>query len=284
MNALMIGGAGLGVVLGFAIGYLWRAHLGRVRLQSAERQAATVQEQAQRESEQLKRDAVLEGREEALRLKQQLEREMLAARNTQLAAERAFQEKEAAFNRRVELIEKKDRDLRRLDTELTQREASVSTRTQELDRQIQEGTARLEQIAGLSAEAARAQLIATIENEAKAEAARRAAEIRDQAQRNAEREARKVIVLAIQRYAGEHVSDSAVSVVHLPSDDMKGRIIGREGRNIRSFEVITGVDVIIDDTPEAVILSGFDPVRREIARLALERLVADGRIHPARIE
>src|SRR5262249_39099038 len=147
-----------------------------------------------------------------------------------------------------------------------------------------EETARLERIAGMSAEDARVQLIVTIENEARAEAARRSTEIREQAQRNAEREARKVIALAIQRYAGEHVSDSAVSVVHLPSDDMKGRIIGREGRNIRSFEVITGVDVIIDDTPEAVILSGFDPVRREIARLALERLVADGRIHPARIE
>ncbi len=142
----------------------------------------------------------------------------------------------------------------------------------------------LERVAGLNAREARAELIATIENEARTEAAKRVAEIRETAQRNAEREARKIIVLAIQRYAGEHVSESAVSVVHLPSDDMKGRIIGREGRNIRAFEVITGVDVIIDDTPEAVILSGFEPVRREIARIALERLVADGRIHPARIE
>jgi ribonuclease Y len=284
MNSIIWGGIAVGAAVGIFFGYLIRARLGRVRLQSAERQAISITEQAQREADQHRRDAVLEGREEALRVKQQVEREMLVARNNQLAAERAFQEKEAAFNRRVELIEKKDRDLRRLETDLGQREASVKERGTDLERMLKEETVRLERIAGMSADEARAQLITTIENEARAEAARRAAEIRDNAQRNAEREARKVIVLALQRYAADHVSDSAVSVVHLPSDDMKGRIIGREGRNIRSFEVITGVDVIIDDTPEAVILSGFDPVRREIARLALERLVADGRIHPARIE
>jgi ribonuclease Y len=241
-------------------------------------------EQAARDAETLKRNAILEGREEALRLKQQLEREMLQARNNQLAAERAFQEKEAAFNRRVELIEKKERDLKRLETDLGNRETQVTERNGELDRLIKEQTGRLERIAGMSAEDARGQLVAAIENEARAEAARRVVELRETAQRNAEREARKIILLAVQRYAADHVSDSSVSVVHLPSDDMKGRIIGREGRNIRSFEIITGVDVIIDDTPEAVILSGFDPVRREIARLSLERLVADGRIHPARIE
>ncbi|MBI3540099.1 MAG: ribonuclease Y, partial [Candidatus Eisenbacteria bacterium] len=164
------------------------------------------------------------------------------------------------------------------------REAQVGTRNTDLDRLIREQTGRLERIAGMSAEEAKVQLVSAIESEARAEAARRVVEVRDQAQRNAEREARKIILLAIQRYAGDHVSESSVSVVHLPSDDMKGRIIGREGRNIRSFETITGVDVIIDDTPEAVILSGFDPVRREIARQSLERLVADGRIHPARIE
>ena len=282
MNAYLIGG--IAAVVTFALGYLIRSRLGRIRLQSAEHRAAAITETAQREAEQLKRDAVLVGREEALRLKQQLEREMLAARNNQLATERAFQEKEAAFNRRVELIEKKDRDLRRTENELTQREKDVTGRSDELDKLLKEETVRLERIAGMSADEARAQLISAIENDARAEASRRASEIRDAAQRNAEREARKVIVLALQRYAADHVSDTAVSVVHLPSDDMKGRIIGREGRNIRSFEVITGVDVIIDDTPEAVILSGFDPVRREIARLSLERLVADGRIHPARIE
>jgi ribonuclease Y len=274
----------LGAVVSFFLGVFVRSRLGQTRLESAERRARSTLEQARHEAENLRRDAQLEGREEALRLKQQVERELLASRNTQLASERSFQEKEAAFTRRVEVVEKKERDLKRLEQDLTQREGSVAQRGLELEHLIVEQTARLERLAGLSAEDARQQLIQSIETEARAEAARRVAEVRDAAQRNAEREARKIITLAVQRYAGEHASESSVSVVHLPSDDMKGRIIGREGRNIRSFEVITGVDVIIDDTPEAVILSGFDPVRREVARLALERLVADGRIHPARIE
>jgi ribonuclease Y len=281
---ILIGGIALGAVVAFLAGYLVRARIGRNSLQSAERQAQTALEQAARESEAVRRQALLEGREEALRLKQQVERETQEARNTQLAAERAFHEKEAAFSRRVELIEKKERDLKRSENDLTQREAAVQQRGGQLDKLIAEQTVQLERVAGMKSEEARALLMANVENEARAEAARRAAEIRDMAQRNAERDARKIIGLAIQRYAADHVSEASVSVVHLPSDDMKGRIIGREGRNIRSFEVITGVDVIIDDTPEAVILSGFDPVRREIARLALERLVADGRIHPARIE
>ena len=285
MNAeILIGGVLAGAVVAFWLGYVLRARLGRSRLQGAERQAQSLLEQAGREAESVKRNALLEGREEALHARQQFERETQVTRNNQLATERAFQEKEAAFNRRVELIEKKERDLKKLETDLAQREGTVEARAGQLERLYEEQTQRLERIAGMSAKDARAELITSIEDEARAEAARRTAEIRDTAQRNAEREARKVIALAIQRYAGDHVSESAVSVVHLPSDDMKGRIIGREGRNIRSFEVITGVDVIIDDTPEAVILSGFDPVRREIARLALERLVADGRIHPARIE
>jgi ribonuclease Y len=283
-NGLVFGGVAVGAVVLFFAGYLLRSRIGKLRLDAAEAQARTALEQAGREAEAVKRNAVLEGREEALRLKQQVERELQTARNNQLAAERAFQEKEAAFNRRVELIEKKERDLRRLETDVAQRESATAARSTELDQLLREQTARLERVAGLSIEEARHQLIAGIENEARAEATRRIAEVRENAQRNAEREARKIITLAIQRYAGEHASEASVSVVHLPSDDMKGRIIGREGRNIRSFEIITGVDVIIDDTPEAVILSGFDPVRREIARLALERLVSDGRIHPARIE
>jgi ribonucrease Y len=283
-NLTLIGGLALGAVVSFLLGYFFRSRLGAARLRNAEHRAQSILEQAQREADNSRRDAVLAGREEALRLKQQVERETQALRNELLAAERAFHEKEAAFNRRVELIDKKERDHKRHETELVQREQAVESRNHELHRLIADETARLERIASLSADEARAQLIASIETDARAEAARLVSDVRDNAQRNAEREARKIITLAIQRFAGDHASESSVSVVHLPSDDMKGRIIGREGRNIRSFEVITGVDVIIDDTPEAVILSGFDPVRREIARISLERLVADGRIHPARIE
>jgi len=281
---VLIGGILAGAVVSFVAGFLIRARMGQLKLDAAERQAQTLLEQATREAESAKRNAVLEGREEALHLKQQIEREAVTTRNAQLAAERAFQEKEAAFGRRVELIEKKERDLKRTETDLAARETAVQSRGGELERLIVEETAKLEKISGMSVDSARHQLISSIESEARAEASKLVAEIRENAARNAEREARKVIVLAMQRYAADHVSETAVSVVHLPSDDMKGRIIGREGRNIRSFEVITGVDVIIDDTPEAVILSGFDPVRREIARVALERLVVDGRIHPARIE
>lgn len=283
-EVLVIGGILLDALLAFLLGWYVRSRLGKARLRGAEARAREVLEDARKEAETARRDAVLQGREEALRMKQDVERETLQIRNAQLETERAFQQKEAAFNRRVELIDKKERDLRKLESDIGAREQSVAARASDLDRLAAEQTARLARIAGLTPEQAREQLVASIEQEARAEAARRAAEIRETAQRNAERDARKVLTLALQRYAGDHASEASVSVVHLPSDDMKGRIIGREGRNIRSFEIITGVDVIIDDTPEAVILSGFDPVRREIARLSLERLVADGRIHPARIE
>jgi ribonuclease Y len=281
---MWIGALALGVVAAFALGWFVRSQLGRARLRSAEQRAQQVLADARRDAEAAKRDAVLAGREEALAMKQSLEKEMMQARNTQLETERAFQQKEAAFNRRVELIDKKERDLKKLEGDVGGREQAVLGRQKELDVLLAEQTVKLARIGGLTADQAREQLVASIENEARTDAAKRAAEIRETAQRNAEREARKVIALAIQRYAGDHASETSVSVVQLPNDEMKGRIIGREGRNIRSFEVITGVDVIIDDTPEAVILSAFDPVRREVARQSLERLVADGRIHPARIE
>ena len=221
MNLVMwIGGIAVGAVVSFGIGWLLRSRLATTRLGDAERQAQIVVEAAQREAESAKRAAILEAKEDALKLRQQAERENQQARSTQLATERAFQEKEAAFNRRVELIEKKDRDLKRSEQELGQREAQVQQRTGQLDTLFQEQTVRLERVAGMSADEARAQLLTSIESEARAEASRRVQEIRESAQRNAEREARKIITPAIQRYAGDQVSESSVSVVHLPSDEI----------------------------------------------------------------
>ncbi|MBU6367117.1 MAG: ribonuclease Y, partial [Gemmatimonadetes bacterium] len=175
-------------------------------------------------------------------------------------------------------------DLQKRATEVATREATVGARQAELDRLVGEERRRLEQVAGLSAEQARAELMRRMEDEAVAAAANRLREIRETAKRNADREARKIVALAVQRVAAETTAEATVSAVALPNDEMKGRIIGREGRNIRAFELATGVDVIIDDTPDTVVVSCFDPVRRETARLALEKLVADGRIHPGRIE
>src|SRR5262245_8608327 len=185
-----------GIALAFALGWFVRSQLGRARLRSAEQRAQQVLSDARRDAEAAKRDAVLAAREESLAMKQELEREMLQNRNAQLETERAFQQKEAAFNRRVELIDKKERDLKKLDQDVTAREQSTSTRQTELDRLVQEQTTKLARVAGLSPEQAREELITSIENEARTEAARRSAEIREAAQRNAEREARKVIALA----------------------------------------------------------------------------------------
>jgi ribonucrease Y len=184
----------------------------------------------------------------------------------------------------LEQLEQRDRELGRRASELGRKEKQVAERQQELDRLVADERHRLEQLAGLSADEAKGELMRRMEEEAQADAANRIREIRETARRNAEREAKKIVALAIQRIAAEHTAETTVAAVALPNDEMKGRIIGREGRNIRAFELATGVDVIIDDTPDTVVVSCFDPVRREVARLSLEKLVADGRIHPGRIE
>ena len=270
--------------------------LGRMRGRSAERSAqaaagATAEEtakrilsDAQREAETLRKSAVVAGKEESIRLREAWEGEVAKRREELDRAERRVQERESSLDRKFDILEQRDREVGRRASELGRREKTVGEQEAELDRLLADERRRLEQLAGMSREDAKAELINRLAEEAKAEAANRIREIRETARRNADREAKKIVALAVQRIAAEHTSEISVSSVSLPNDEMKGRIIGREGRNIRAFELATGVDVIIDDTPDTVVVSCFDPVRREVARLALSKLVSDGRIHPGRIE
>jgi len=251
---------------------------------TAEETAKRVLDEAARESDSLRKTAVLGGKEELIGLREEWEREARKRREEIEADEHRVQERQGLLNRKYDLLEQRERDTNTQSVQVKRREEALSARDQELDRLVAEERRRLEQLAGLSAQEAKKELIQRLEDEAQADAANRLRDIRESAKRNADREAKKIIALAIQRIAAEQTAETTVSAVSLPNDEMKGRIIGREGRNIRAFELATGVDVIIDDTPDTVVVSCFDPVRREVARLSLEKLVADGRIHPGRIE
>lgn len=251
---------------------------------TAEETSRRILDEAQRESDSLRKSAVVSGKEEMLKLREQWEQESSKRREEIERGERRLQERETILDRKFDTLDVRDKDIGRRASELGRKEKSIVDREQEIDRMTGEGRRRLEQLAGMSAQDAKAELMHRMEEEAHADAANRLREIRETARRNADREARKIVALAVQRVAADHTAEITVSSVALPNDEMKGRIIGREGRNIRAFELATGVDVIIDDTPDTVVVSGFDPIRREIARVALTKLVADGRIHPGRIE
>jgi ribonucrease Y len=240
--------------------------------------------EAEREAETLRKSAVVAGKEEVIRLREAFEGEARSRRDEIERDERRLADRESTLERKFELLDQRDKDFSRRASEFGRREKTVVQREEELEKLVAEERRRLEQLAGLSAQEAKAELMRRLEEEAHADAANTIREIRESARRNAEREAKKIVALAIQRIAADHTAEATVAAVSLPNDEMKGRIIGREGRNIRAFELATGVDVIIDDTPDTVVVSCFDPVRREVARLALEKLVADGRIHPGRIE
>jgi ribonuclease Y len=270
--------------LGVLVGWLLRGKSGEKKVAESERFAEKIVQEARREAETEKKRLVLEAKDEWYQAKAKFEKDTQSARTQLQRDERKLNDRERDLNRRADLLERKESELGKLERDLNVREASVADKGAELESLLAEQNIRLEKIANMSMEEAKQLLMVNLENEAKHSAAKLIGEIRETALRNAEKEARKIITLAVQRMAADHVVESTVSVVNLPNDEMKGRIIGREGRNIRAFETVAGIDVIIDDTPEAVILSGFDPVRREIGRRAMDKLVLDGRIHPTRIE
>lgn len=267
----------VGVILGLFVGYLYRKQVAEKEIGSAEQEATRIVNDAIKSAETKKREAILEAKDEIHKNRSEAEREIKERRNETQKLERRLAQKEETLDRKTDALDQKSEELNRRLTQVQ--------KTQESCEQLKnEQLAALERISGLTREEARDYLVSSIEQEAQHDAAVKLREINQRMKEEAESTARELISIAIQRCAADHVAEATVSVVALPNDEMKGRIIGREGRNIRTLETLTGVDLIIDDTPEAITLSSFDPVRREVARMALEKLIADGRIHPTRIE
>jgi len=253
-------------------------------LDEARSQAEKMKEEATRLGETRMREAEIAAKEKLLQARTEFESVSRKRRAELETLERRLTQKEDTLDKRTDELAKRDKELSQQDRTLAGRERALEKQEGELERMMQEERTKLEHIAGLTAQQARDELVRIMEDEARIEAAHIVKRIEDEAREQATKQAQRIIGMAVQRSASDYVSETTVSVVMLPSDEMKGRIIGREGRNIRALETATGVDLIVDDTPEAVILSGFDPFRREVARVALERLIVDGRIHPARIE
>lgn len=258
-------------------GYCYRRNIAEAKVAKAEDAVKQMIDDAQKRAESIKKETILEAKEEVYRIKSENEKENRDRRNELQRAERRLVQREETLDKKIDGVEQREEALNRKQKEVEDLEASI----QDLhDRQLKE----LETISGMSMDEAREILLSNVERDARHEAALMIRDIEAKTKEEADKRARNIVSMAIQRCAADHVAETTVSVVPLPNDEMKGRIIGREGRNIRTLETATGVDLIIDDTPEAVILSGFDPVRREVARIALEKLIMDGRIHPARIE
>lgn len=277
---LIIGSIALGVLLG----YLLRQRLFKNRQASSEMLSARIVDEAKKESETIKKEAVIQAKENLLKVKTEFEKDTRERKSELENLEKKIRLKEENLDKRIDQLSQKEANFENRDKSLVNKESAFHEKQEKLHRMIEEQTRKLEEIAGISSEEAKNFLIQSMETEAKRDAAVLVRKIEEEAKRTADKQSREIIAYSIQRYAGDFVAENTVSVVNLPSDEMKGRIIGREGRNIRAIEAATGIDLIVDDTPEAVVLSSFDPIRREVARISLERLISDGRIHPGRIE
>jgi len=266
------------------IGFALARFVQKKKIGEYEKIGKKILEDAKKEADVMMREASIQAKDIVLQAKNELEQETKARRQELQNTERRLAQKEGNLDKKMELIDKNEDDLSKKDRETLQKQSLLDTKIREHENLIIKGKERLEKISGLTGEEAKKMLMQAMEVEAKYESMKIIKKIEEEARERSDKKAKEIIAFAIQRYAGDYVGEDTVSVVSLPNEEMKGRIIGREGRNIRALEAATGVDIIIDDTPEAVILSCFNPLRREVARISIERLISDGRIHPARIE
>ena len=273
----------VGIAVGLLMSLIYKSAL-KGQKTSIEAERNKIIENAQKEAENIKKESMLEAKDIVYQAKTDAEKELRERRSDVNQLEKRLRQKEETLDRKFDLIEKREHEMNKREREYTSKERALQEKEAKYTQLVKEQTEALEKISGISAEEAKQEILRRTEEDCRLEIAKLVKKIEDEARENAEKKAKEVMGFAIQRYASDYVADATVSAVSLPGDEMKGRIIGREGRNIRALEAATGVDLIVDDTPEMVTLSGFDPVRREIAKLSLERLIADGRIHPTRIE
>ena len=275
----------IGVLLfGVGFGYVLNRGFARKKLQSAGTLAERIVAEAKKDAETIKKEAALQAKENLLRTKTEFEKDNRERKIEFDNWEKKIRSKEENLDKRIDSLAQKEMNLENREKSLLQKESVLNEKHEKLDRIIEEQRKQMEGIAGITSEEAKNYLLRSMEEDARREAGAALRKIEEETKRTADNKSREIIAYAVQRYAGDFVAENTVSVVALPSDEMKGRIIGREGRNIRAIEAATGIDLIVDDTPEAVVLSSFDPIRREVARISLERLITDGRIHPGRIE